>query len=423
MPAKPNVLLLSTADAGAGGYIAALRLLHALNESGTVQAKMLVLNKRTADARVTSIAPGTWQQRWAKLKWGLELASLRVQLADGKDLFQFATGSAGVDVIRHPWVQAADVLHLHWINQGFLNMSGLQELATLNKPVVWTLHDQWAFTGGCHYSGTCEGYKTGCGMCPYMTQPATNDLSVKLAVQKQGLAKLLRPYIVPCSEWLAGMARNSTALKDSWIQAIPNPIDSEVFLPIGKQEARNKLGLPNGRKLIVFGAAKLTDPRKGVQLFIDAVQRLPAALDADVVLFGSGEVTLGTQRVVYRLGRVAAADMPALYAAADVFVVSSLQDNLPNTVMEALACGTPVAAFAVGGIPEMVLHQQNGYLASPVPESLAAGIAWVLADGARHAALSSAARKSVLEKFSEEVIAKQYLAVYLSALGAHIQPV
>jgi glycosyltransferase involved in cell wall biosynthesis len=414
----PTITILSTADAGAGGYIAARRLLDALLHVGA-PARMLVLHKRTQHPAVQAVGAGWLHNAAHTLRLAAEVGLLLPHLKHAEDKFQFATAQQGVAVWQHPWVQDADVLHLHWINQGFLSLHGLAQLAKLRKPIVWTLHDQWAFTGGCHYSGTCTRYENTCGQCPYLRGHAQTDLSHTLLKRKAQTWQQLQPHFVTCSNWLAGLAARSKVLQGHAVQSIPNPIDTAVFCPMPKAAARQHLQLPADRKLVLFGATKLTDPRKGAMLFAQAITELaarPQAPQFDIVLFGTQAepLPLPAGMRVHALGRVnGEAAMAQLYAAADVFVSAAVQDNLPNTVMEAQACGTPVAAFAVGGVPQLVAHQTSGYLAADcAPAQLADGLQWLLADEERLATLSRNAYLHAQQQFAFDVVARQYLALY-----------
>lgn len=420
---QPVVTLLSTADAGAGGYIAARRLLDALMQHD-VQARMLVLHKRTDHAAVQAIGGGWAHEAQTKIKLAAEVGLLLPDLKKYSDAFQFATAQFGVDIANHPWVREADVLHLHWINQGFLSLNGLQRLATLGKPVVWTLHDQWAFTGGCHYSGDCTRFETGCGHCPYLRGDAQQDLSRTLLLRKETIWAKLQPHVVTCSDWLAGLASRSRLLQSHAVSSIPNPIDTNTFKPIDKSVARRAFGLPADKRLVLFGATKLADPRKGAALFAQAVSQLAQQADAppfEVVIFGNQTEPLSIAAGVriHVLGRVNnEARMAQLYAAADVFVSAAVQDNLPNTILEAQACGTPVAAFAVGGVPQLVAHQHTGHLATETnPKALAQSLRWLFSDANTLAILSEQASARAHQIFGNTVVAACYAALYKQLLS------
>ena len=313
---------------------------------------------------------------------------------------------------RHPLVRQADVLHLHWTNFGFLSLRGLEKLLRLGKPVVWTLHDQWAFTGGCHYSRGCERFKTHCRHCPFLRQPGERDLSARIFEKKRRIFENAPLTIVACSEWLAGEARQSALLGGFPIQTIPNPIDTTVWQPTDRLAARHTLGLPLDKKLVLFGAGNLRDERKGFRFLVEALRGLNGA---ELVVFGKNdpEALAGLPFPVHNLGVISTErGLMAAYNAADVLVVPSLEDNLPNTIVEALACGTPVVGFATGGIPEMILPQKTGWLAPPRDSAaLAEGLRWALF-AENPEARRAAARAFALENYAEALVEEQYRRVY-----------
>ncbi len=332
--------------------------------------------------------------------------------------FLFSLANFGCEVSTHPLIRQADIVHLHWINQGFLSLKGIRNLAALGKPMVWTLHDMWAFTGGCHHSAGCEGYLHSCGRCPLLRRPAANDLSHRIWQCKQRLFPE-RMHFIACSEWLGQRARRSSLLRSYPVEVIPNAIDGERFAPIAEEERRafrRRLGVEEGAVLALFSSVKVENPWKGFGYLVKALEHLRESRPQwSVALMVMGKMRPDTLRLlpcrVYPLGSLSdAAQIAEAYAAADVFVIPSVEENLPNTVMEALACGTPVAGFQTGGIPEMVEHGRNGYLA-PVGNSkaLAEAIAWV---GERALQLRPAAREKVERCYTLPVVGEQHAALY-----------
>jgi glycosyltransferase involved in cell wall biosynthesis len=226
--------------------------------------------------------------------------------------------------------------------------------------------------------------------------------------------------IVTPSRWLADCARKSSLFHDLRIEVIPNGLDSQRYKPVEQKLARDLLNLPQDKQLILFGAMKATsDRRKGFHLLLPALQKLSQIQGQDrieLVVFGASEPREPPDfgfKVNY-LGRLNDdISLALVYAAADVFVVPSLEDNLPNTVMESLACGTPCVAFKIGGMPDMIEHGQNGYLAQPYEiEDLAKGIAWVLEDRERYGKLCDRDRQKVEQEFTLELQAHRYLSLY-----------
>ena len=316
------------------------------------------------------------------------------------------------------------MLHIHWTNAGFLSIENLKQLVNTGKPVVWTLHDMWAFTGGCHYSGECGHFTNHCGNCWMLRYSGDNDLSFDGWVKKKDLFILAKKMVfVTCSHWLARLAKTSSLLKNCRIETIPNPIDTEVFSTKDKIASRRKWNINPIPKVILFGAANIIDWRKGIAYLVEALNNLkfnyPEVENIEIVIFGknkSFDIKLLPFKV-HELGIINSQnDLAEIYSLADVFVTPAIEDNLPNTVMESLACGTPVVAFNTGGIPDMVVHKENGYLASyKSTADFAAGINYILTSD-RKEELSANARKKVLDNFSNEIVSSKYIAVYQSIL-------
>lgn len=411
-----------------GAAIACLRLLSVLEDEKGVEAKLLVQQKKRNNTDVVAVADSWLAQKMAFGRFVLERFYFRLHEKNKEVRFAFSPANTGIDISEHPLVQEADIIHLHWVNFGFLSIESLQKLFSVGKPIVWTLHDMWAFTGGCHHSGDCEHYQLQCGNCePYVRNPSANDLSAKVWREKaQAFSKInaSTTQIIGCSQWLANRARKSSLFKNLAIDAIPNPLDINIFKPTNKTEARAKLNLPTDKKLILFAAAKVTVIWKGFSYFQEALKILHAQISnpesIELVILGESDEELNKTLPfkTHALGRIADVEKIALiYSAADVFTIPSIQENLPNTIMEAMACGTPAVGFKVGGIPEMIEHQQTGFLASyKSAESLAEGIQWVLFE-ADAETLANNARKKVLENYSQEVVKDRYLEVYEALLN------
>ncbi|WP_259017128.1 glycosyltransferase family 4 protein [Emticicia fluvialis] len=423
-----KILLINTDDSMGGAAIACLRLLSLLKEEKDIKADLLVQQKKGKREDVTAVV-NTWlAHKMAFARFALERLYFRLLEKNKEVRFAFSPANTGIDISQHPLVQEADIIHLHWINFGFLSTQSLQKLFALGKPIVWTLHDMWAFTGGCHHSGNCENFQQHCGNClPYLKNPADDDLSARVWKKKRRIfidTILPSVQIVACSQWLAARARKSSLFKNLPVTSIPNPLDTAVFYPINKAEARHKLGLPIDKKLILFAAAKVTVIWKGFSYFQAALALLkesvsqPEAIELVILGESDEELNKSLPFKTHALGRITDAQKIALvYSAADVFSIPSIQENLPNTIMESLACGTPAVGFEVGGIPEMIEHKQTGFLATyKSAESLAEGINWVLFE-ADTQTLASKAREKVLANYSQEVVKEQYLKVYKSLVN------
>lgn len=415
-----KVCLLSNSDGRGGGYAAAYRLHQGLRQIG-VDSTMLVGDKTRDDHTVLS-PTGKLGKGWAKLRPTLD--QLPLALYSQRDRTPYSLQWIPDNLPAQVAAINPDIINLHWINGGFLQ---IETLAKFNKPLVWTLHDMWPFTGGCHYNGECDRYTKSCGACPQLHSQRDWDISRWVWQRKAKAWKNLNLTIVALSNWLAECARTSSLFQDLPIELIPNGLDIQRYKPIDRKIARNLLGLPLNQQIVLFGAISATGTRrKGFQLLLPALQKL-SQLEIyqdklELVVFGASEPVeppnFGCK--THYLGRLGDdISLALVYAAADVFVAPSIQDNLPNTVMEALACGTPCVAFKIGGMPNMIEHGSNGYLANPFDiEDLAHGIAWVLEEQERYQKLCDRAREKVEQEFSLEIQASKYLNLYNETLAS-----
>lgn len=411
-----KILILNTTEHTGGAAVAANRLLRALLRQG-VSALMLVRDRATDDPAVVSLDQGA-VRRWLNFLYFVweRLVIYLCNKLNKRNLFQVSIANTGINIRRTAAFREADVIHIHWINQGFLSLDEIARIIASGKRVVWTLHDLWPATAICHYPGDCVKYRTDCSACPMMSENPLVDLAKRVA-RRKGKVDWRRVTFVGCSEWIARTARESVWLREARFVSIPNPIDTTLFRPIDRREARQRLGLPEEKRLILFAAAKLSDTRKGATFLLEACRLLAAEMEGEmeIILMGSDATELSALSPVpvRALGYISGAEKLAeAYSCADLFVIPSLEDNLPNTIMEAMACGTPCVGFRTGGIPEMIDHEVNGYVAeSRDSADLARGIAWVL----RHPEpgnLSVACREKVMRRYQESVVAKKYIALY-----------
>lgn len=305
-----------------------------------------------------------------------------------------------------------DVVNLHWVAGGFLNPKTLTQI---EKPVVWTLHDMWPFTGGCHYVGSCEKYKKNCGACPHLGSDDPGDLSRSTWKRKQKAWQDLEFTVVAPSKWLADCAEESSLFKNATVEVIPNGLDVEAFRPRPPDSVRSRLGIAPDANLVCFGADWAT-PRKGTDLLYDALARLETqADDVQVAVFGhvDAEHAPDLDIPIKYLGFVDEDVLRGLYSDADVVVVPSRQEAFGQTASEALASGTPVVAFDATGPRDIVDHEETGYLAVPFDiDDLAHGIDWILDDADRQERLSERAREVAVERFSIPTVAEQYRTLY-----------
>jgi glycosyltransferase involved in cell wall biosynthesis len=310
-------------------------------------------------------------------------------------------------------VKNTDIIHLHWINHSFLTLKNLEELNKLQKPIVITMHDMWYATGGCHHSRTCFNYTTGCGNCMFLSHPKKNDISAKQFAKKKVVYSSNLTF-VGCSNWLTQLAEQSPLLSNSKVLNIPNPIDISLFIIQDKKKAKQLLKLDMSKKHILFAAANVTNSRKGYKYLEKALEKLKEE-EYEIIVLGddkNNEINFAIPTI--KLGYVSDLDtIITAYNAADVFVSPTLEDNLPNTIMESMSCGTPCVAFKIGGIPDLIDHKKNGYLAQYMnSEDLSSGIKWVLSNQE----IGKLARKKVETTFSEEKIASQFIELYESLI-------
>lgn len=418
-----RVVHINKSDAGGGAAVAALRIHRALMRSGA-DSHFLTQDKRRSEDNEVAVGAGRLYEaaNFARFAW--ERLTFLPYEKENSLRYNFSPANVGRSLARHPEVQQADIIHLHWINQGYLSLDGLAELFALGKPVVWTLHDMWAFTGGCHYAGSCLEFNEHCGHCPFLRKPHASDISAAILARKRAIYSKANLTAVACSRWLRSMASSSTLLQYKPVFNIPNSIDTRFYHPLDRNECRRKLGLPLDKKLIMFGAANLLDVRKGFRYLIEALRIMkdsfPALADRiELVVFGKLSAD-SKSMLSFNFHSLSFVSDPSrlveIYNAADVFVLPSLQDNLPNTVVESLSCGTPVVGFEIGGVPEMVEHGRTGFLAEPKNSlSLANGLYQVLFFDAG-GDLRQASRRHAIESFSEENVAQQYINVYQSVL-------
>lgn len=409
------ILQLSSYHLSGGAGVAATRLHRALNKHG-VFARLLVDQLSSQEEGVVGISASPALKRKYWIRFAAERLYFFPYERDRSVRFAFSPARIGVDLSNHPLVKQAEVIHLNWVNFGFQSIHTLEKLLELGKPVVWTLHDMWTFTGGCHYSRGCDNFSTHCQYCSFLRKPDRYDLSFQIFEQKKRLFERYPITLVCPSEWLADLARQSTLAKNMRVEVIPYAIDSTVFKPHDKMETRNKLGLPSGKKLVLFGSANIRDPRKGFSYLREALE-VVKDLDLEIVTFGKSapEAFDGLGVPFHNLGILdSETKIAAAYSAADVMVVPSLEDNLPNTVMESMSCGTPVVGFRTGGIPDMIDHEINGFVAElKSADALAEGIRWVLQHN-NDGRISTKSRAKVVASYAESVIAARYKELYKS---------
>ena len=406
-----KILHITSTDGSGGADRAAMRLHKALTQNG-INSTLLVQNKSSDDESI--VTPYlSYRKVLGTLRVLLDRLLIRHKIKT-KELFSVArlnspsTRKLVMDI--NP-----DIVHVHWMAKGMLS---LRDLEKINKPMVWSLHDMWAFTGGCHYDENCSQHQKGCGNCPMLKSPSTRDRSYRhFKRKKKFFTKFDEKFrIVGLSKWIQNQAQQSEMFAPNEVVNIPNAMDTSAFKPLDQDTARNILNLPMDQKIVLFGSmGSNSSPRKGFNQLSEAADKLNLH-DTILCIIGSSKANVELNDLkVQSLGSFKdEVSLSIVYSAADVLVVPSLQENLSNMILECLSCNTPVVAFDIGGNPDMIGHKKNGYLAKPFDsEDLAQGIQWTLEN--KHA-IGEQPRSTVHEKFDQNVVTPEYIKLYENLL-------
>lgn len=410
-----KVALVCHSDLLGGASMVTYRLMYALRRLG-IDARMVVFTKTSDDPNVLKIS-----SRFVRgTTFMFEHA--RIALANGfsrNNLFKVSIANIGVPLHRHSWVKEADVVMLSWVNQGMLSLKEVGRLASMGKPVVWSMHDMWNLTGICHHAYECRGYKGECGNCQFLLGNSAKDLSHKIWKKKKNLYALHKITFVAVSNWLAEKCRESSLMRDADIRVINNafPIESFTIEPTVRLD---NLGLK--KNVIIMGAVRLDDPIKGLKYAIAALNYLfdnnpELARDTEMVFFGEirNKSLLDTLRFPHRcLGKI---QDPSLlrefYARSRVVLSTSLYETLPGTIIEGMAAGCVPVSFGKGGQREIFTHLQTGYIAEYKNSiDVAAGIKWALSAPVEPMKLHDEVR----EKFAFSRISQEYAELFQSLL-------
>lgn len=408
-----KVLIVSTSDLGGGAARAAYRLQKALVEKG-IDSKMLVQQKLSDDHNVFTLNKKKHQYINFFRPF---IDSLLVRFYKNREKSTFSpawiNSSSYVNLINY---LKPDIVHLHWVNSGMLK---IEDIPKINSKIIWTLHDNWAYTGGCHVKLKCEKYKNKCQSCPILKSKNKYDLSSWIWNRKYRTFKKIDIIFIALSRWIMNDAMSSPILNKHRFVNIHNPLNLDVFRPINKKFARNLWNLPLDKKLILFGANNATnDPNKGFFLLKEALSKIEL-INVELIVFGSSKPKI-SQNFGFKthyLGKLSDdLSLVTIYNAADVMVVPSLQETLPQTACESIACGTPVVAFGHTGLLDIIDHKSNGYLADPFnTNDLKNGIEWVLTNE-DYDLLSFNARSKAIESFDSELISKKIIEIYREIL-------
>ena len=421
-----KVVLINTYDIQGGAARAAYRLHKGLLQHET-DSRLLVLNKNSDDSFVIQITCHASKDDEIEKCYfnAIQNAYINANRTEISNTL-FSLPYPGYDLSMLPEVQNADIINLHWV-AWYQSPITLQKLFELGKPVVWTLHDQWAFTGGCHYSAGCNKYKRDCSSCPQLADDPFG-LPEKILKDKRDLFKGANLTLVTPSRWLSECANESNLFKKLRIITIPNAVETDLFIPISKETARQNLGLPLHGLIVLFGSENGDEKRKGFKEMLSAIRmcmnsdkfaRLVKDNKINFTCFGRPSKELEAAGInVCPLGYLDSDEqMRDAYSAADIFILPSLEDNLPNTMLESMSCGTPVISFEVGGIPDVII---NGHTGMIVPcsdtDALGNAILSLVFDQNKRDLLSQNCRTIMVEKYALRNQAQDYLKLYAELL-------
>ena len=411
-----KVLHINTIDIQGGAARAAYRLHQGMLQA-RIDSQMLVQTKDSDDPTV--IGPATTISKFFGYirptldRFPLKFYPQKKQTPFHPAWLPFSSVIKKIDQID------PDIVHLHYIAGGFLR---IEDICKIKLPIIWSLHDMWGFTGGCHIDGDCGKYMEQCGLCPVLNSDRKRDLSYKTFVRKQRVySKKDHLTINGLSRWLADCASSSALFGKKKIVNIPNPINTDTFSPLPKHQAKTLLNLSSDKKHALFGAMNAAiDLNKGFGELTRALRSLELN-GIELIVFGSNQPPNAPHFPfpAHYFGRMHDdISLRILYSAGDVMIVPSLQEAFGQTASEAMACGTPVVSFATTGLLDIVDHKKNGYLAKAYDTmDLAEGIKWVLNEPEFHKILCSNARQKIVNNFDVKVVIPKYVELYRSILS------
>ena len=406
-----RVAVVNSFEGGGGAAQAARRLFDGLI-SRNVDASLITLQSEQAAGGLRRLASRTapYLDRLPLIRYG-----------DRRRDVLFTPGVFASRAAHSIHALSPDLVHLHWVAHGLL---GIDAIGELDIPLVWTMHDMWPATGGCHMTLGCENFRKGCGECANLLSGSRIDLSSKLFERKLSRWRSSRIAAVAPSEWLAERLRDSPIFRDRRITVICNPVDDTIFRPQDRSVLRGKWNFPQDGCVLLFSAVNGAHiPFKGFHHLIAAAERLDKVTASRITVAYAGGLALPGRHNGYPfdirpLGLLTdEIAMAELYAAT---LIPSEQENFPNAMIESLLCGTPVIAFDVGGIPEAVSHLRNGYLAPALDqEALSNGLQWICKlPGAQAVSLRSACRADAAARYSIAAAVQAYLQLYRETAAA-----
>ncbi len=415
-----RILHLNTSDINGGAARAAYRLNQGLILKG-VESRMFVRDKGTISESIIKYKyPSGLNKSYYRIyKYWIERDFNRYRTSRPGGFELFSDDRTPLKTGFFDQLPEADIYHLHWIS-GFVDLPAV--FKNLNKPVVWTLHDMFPFTGGCHYNSGCENYLKHCNNCPQLGSTDENDLAYKIWTRKRKAISEFKNKIVirADSHWLASEAKRSSLFRNLDIDTIHYGIETDQFIPADKLACRRSLNIPVQSRVIVFGAPGIDNPRKGFKQLEEALHKVRKVHSNLFLLsFGAGEAPFKQTIPGLHLGQIANNHLLSLiYNCADVFVIPSLQEAFGQTALEAMSCGIPIVGFNTGGIPDMIENEVTGYLAETGNiNDLSNCIIRILEfKESDYVKMSSNCRAKVLAGFTLSFQAEKYTDIYKSLL-------
>ncbi|MDO9119179.1 MAG: glycosyltransferase family 4 protein [Nitrospira sp.] len=419
-----KIVHVSTQDIRGGAARSAYRLHQGLQRIGW-PSTMFVMDKTCPDQTIVRFDPpqgfvdrvGTRMRRGAIAR---DFVRYQASRPSGYEMFSDDRGPFPHAMV--PQIPSCDVVNLHWV-AGMLDYTSFLPQMTRTTPVVWTLHDMNAFTGGCHYDNRCGRFSGSCGACPQLGSHQEQDLSRAVWERKKRAivaAKNGRLRIVTPSRWLAEEARKSSLLSEIRVDVIPYGLDLDVFTPRDKAYSRDLLGIPQDARVVFFLADVVDNRRKGFSFLLEALPHCAKRVEKLLLVSLGQQPPQADGRMPWlHLGSIHDDRLlSAVYSAADLFVLPSLQDNLANTVLEAMACGVPVVSFNSGGTPEMVRPGITGQLVLAFEVSaLAATIVEMMNAPEYRKLLSENCRRLALDEYPLQLQAERYAELYRSLVS------
>lgn len=410
-----KILLVNTSEWNGGAAVAANRLLHGLLKQ-SIEATMLVCDKQSEETHVLRLQ-GKFRY---KMNFVLERAIIFLTNSfSRKQLFKVSIANTGFDITQLHAFKEADIIHLHWVNQGMLSLKNLEAIKQSGKPVVWTMHDMWPMTGICHHAYGCERFTAHCGQCPFLGSARSTDASSKVLETKKKLFLNWPVTMVAVSTWLASLGTRSAVLRGHNVEVIPNAIPLDVFKPLDKEAAIQRLNLPKGKILLVFGAAMIDYPVKGFSFVKESLSLLGNKMDTStlhVVLYGgikSGSQYLSDMPVSYTwLGKVAEDTLPVIFSACDILVAPSYYETFGQTLIEAQSCGCIPVCFGNSGQTDIVEHGITGLFASYLSAESLADTLYEAMTTFDKISFAEKASIAVRTTFSDQCVTSRYIDVY-----------